>query len=65
MVDNVLGSIDPRTMQASDVSVNATAIRVATKIIDADIFDEEQVRVTTSEKALSVSTFLRYFLHEF
>lgn len=42
VVDNVLGSIDPRTMQASDVSVNATAIRVATKIIDADIFDEEQ-----------------------
>jgi hypothetical protein len=36
VVDNVLGSIDPQTMHASDVSINATAIRVASRVLDAD-----------------------------
>ncbi|KAG0591010.1 hypothetical protein KC19_1G142400 [Ceratodon purpureus] len=43
VVDNVLGSIDPRTMHASDVSINATAIHAASRILDADIFEGEEL----------------------
>lgn len=50
VADNVLGSIDPRTMHASAVSVNATAIYMTSKVIDADIFDEKGVRVSTCDK---------------
>ena len=50
VVDNVLGSIDPRTMHASDVSINATAIHAASRILDADIFEGEEVDVSTCSK---------------
>ena len=47
VVDNVVGSTNPWTMHPSDVSVNATAIHFTSKVIDADIFDQEGVRVST------------------
>jgi len=50
VVDNVLGSIDLRTLHASDVSVNATTIHSTSKVIDADIFDENEVRVSSCDK---------------
>jgi uncharacterized surface protein with fasciclin (FAS1) repeats len=56
VVDNVLGSIDPQTMHASDVSINATAIRVASRVLDADIFSEKEVDVFPSFQPCTCSS---------
>jgi len=47
VIDNVLSSIDPEAMRESDVSINATAIHFTSKVIDADIFNQEEVRASS------------------
>lgn len=39
VIDGVLGSIDPVTLLSPDVSINASAVQSAMKLVDADFFN--------------------------
>lgn len=64
VVDNVLGSIDPQTLRPSDVSINATAVHIASKVLDTDIFNEKEVHVSICFQTCTCSSSMSAFLHE-